>query len=251
MTDDGVHNGNVAAANLDEANAHAAQRRNRRLAAGTSRAEAFSDGVFAIVITLLVLDLHPPKTLPGQLLSGLIQQWPIYFAYVTSYLYVGVVWLNHSAAFRRLQACDKGLHWANFGVLFTAALLPYPTAILAQAMLNGNPTDTHTAVGAYALVGTFLCLSWWVFFHHLSRHPELVHDDVDELFFAAERNRAFVGIMLYATAGVLGYLVAPVIALVIFLVVPTFYGVTSEGLFERPIAATLLSPKAVRSHKKN
>jgi uncharacterized membrane protein len=250
-TSDAVHDYNMATANVDEANAHAAHTRNRRLAAGTSRAEAFSDGVFAIVITLLVLDLHPPKAPPGQLLSGLIQQWPTYFAYVTSYLYVGVVWLNHRAAFRRVQDCDKGLHWANLGVLFTSALLPFPTAILAQAMQNRNTTDTRTAVGVYALVGTFLCLSWWVFFHYLSRHPELVHDDVDEWFLAAERNRAFAGIMLYAAAGVLGYLVAPVIALVIFLVVPTFYGITSEGLFERPIAATLLSPRAVRSHKKN
>jgi uncharacterized membrane protein len=231
--------------------ADVAERRKLRLGAGTIRAEAFSDGVFAIVITLLVLDLHPPKAAPGELLSGLLEQWPTYLAYVTSYLYVGVVWLNHRAAFRRLQDCDKGLHWANLGVLFTSALLPFPTAVLAQAMQNGNPADVRTAVAMYALVGTCLTLSWSIFFHYLSRRPELVHDDVDELFFAAERNRAFVGILLYAAAGVLGFSIAPAIALVIFLVVPTFYGITSEGLFERPIVPALLPSRRGHSHRKN
>ena len=58
----------------------------------TARVEAFSDGVFAIIITLLVLDVRTPKVEPGQLLFGLLQQWPTYLAYVTSFLYVGVVW---------------------------------------------------------------------------------------------------------------------------------------------------------------
>ena len=90
--------------------------------ADTGRAEAFSDGVIAIIITLLVLDLRPPGGEPGGLLRGLLRQWPTYLAYVTSYVYVGVVWLNHKAMFRRIRSIDRGLHWANFGILFTTAL---------------------------------------------------------------------------------------------------------------------------------
>jgi uncharacterized membrane protein len=78
---------------------------------------AFSDGVFAIVITLLVLDLRPPRVKAGQLLRGLLEQWPTYTAYVTSYLYVAVVWLNHKAAFQRIRWLDRGTSWANFGIL--------------------------------------------------------------------------------------------------------------------------------------
>lgn len=74
------------------------------LGTDTTRAEAFSDGVFAIIITLLVLDVGVPEHEPGGLLEGLLAQWPTYLAYVTSYLYVGVVWLNHKATFRRIQA---------------------------------------------------------------------------------------------------------------------------------------------------
>ena len=81
----------------------------------TARVEAFSDGVLAIVITLLVLDLRVPAHEPGKLLDGLLDEWPTYVAFVTSFLYVGIVWLNHHAAFRRIRLVDRGLHWVNLG----------------------------------------------------------------------------------------------------------------------------------------
>jgi hypothetical protein len=67
-----------------------------------------------------------------------------------------------------------------------------------------------------------------------SRHPELVKEDVDQGFFPGERTRALIGVALYAAAGVLGYMVAPSIALAVFLALPIFYGITSEGLYELP-----------------
>src|SRR5579884_2636694 len=127
--------------------------------ADTGRAVAFSDAIFAIVITLLVLDLRPPNSEPGRMLFGLLQQWPIYLAYLISYLYVGVIWTNHKAAFRRIQAVDRGLHWANLGVLFSTALIPFPTAVLSKAMQNKSLADERTAAGLYALIGVLLCLS--------------------------------------------------------------------------------------------
>ena len=110
----------------------------------TSRVEAFSDGVFAIVITLLVLDLRSPAVPPGQLLAGLLAQWPVYLAFVTSFMYVGVVWLNHHAAFDRIRRIDRGLHWANLGILFTTTLLPFPTAVISKAIQAGDPADART-----------------------------------------------------------------------------------------------------------
>lgn len=203
--------------------------------ADTGRAVAFSDAVFAIIITLLVLDLRPPDIEPGRLLFGLLRQWPTYLAYVISYLYVGVVWTNHKAAFRRIRWIDRGLHWANLGVLFTTALLPFPTAVISKTMQHGNLADERTAVGFYALIGALLCLSWLVFFHYLSRHRELVEKNVPERFFHEERKRAFTGVALYSLAGVLGSVTAPAVALAIFLLLPVFYGLTSEGLYGLPI----------------
>jgi uncharacterized membrane protein len=212
------------------------------LRSDTRRAEAFSDGVFAIVITLLVLDLRPPQVRPGQLLSGLIQQWPAYLAYVTSYIYVAVVWLNHRGAFKRIGHVDRGLHWANLAVLFTTALLPFPTAVVSHAMQEGNPTDIRTAVAMYALVGALLCAAWLAFFQHLSSHPILLAEDVDREFFPKERIRAWTGIALYVIAGVLGVLAAPPIALAIFLTLPAFYGATSSGLYSLPPIVRGVSP---------
>lgn len=198
--------------------------------ADTGRVEAFSDGVLAIVITLLVLDLRPPQVQPGKLLSGLLDQWPGYLAYLTSFHYVGVVWLNHHAAFRRISLIDRPLHWANLGILFTTALLPFPTAVISQALQEDNVADARTAVGLYALVGVLLCMSWLAFFHYLSRHPHLTEDDVEDGFFRRERTRAWLGIVLYAVAGVLGVALAPLFGLVIFLALTVFYGITSHGL---------------------
>jgi uncharacterized membrane protein len=201
----------------------------------TGRALSFSDAVFAIIITVLVLDLRPPDVEPGRLLFGLLEQWPTYLAYVTSYLYVAVVWLNHKAAFTHVRAMDRRLHWTNLGILFTTALLPFPTAVISNTMRKGNLADEVTAVGLYALVGAVLCFSWLAFFYYLSRHPELLHDDNDQQFFTRESARAWFGVISYVFAGVLGYLLSPWVGLAIFLLLPIFYGITSHGLDYLPI----------------
>jgi uncharacterized membrane protein len=159
--------------------------------------------VLAITIALLVLDLHPPHGQPGQLVPGLLQQWPTYLAYVASYLYVAVVWLNHKAAFARMRTMDRGLHWANLGVLATTALLPFPTSVVSTAIENGNRADAQVAVALYALIGALLCVSWWVFFHYLARHPGLTKDHVDGNLFGKERHRAEAGVLLYVVGGLL------------------------------------------------
>ncbi|MGD9764154.1 MAG: TMEM175 family protein [Candidatus Binatia bacterium] len=174
-------------------------------------------------------------TEPGRLRAALTAQWPTYIAYVTSYLYVGVVWLNHKAAFKRIRAADQWVHWANFGVLFSTALLPFSTAVIASAVQVGDPRDVQTAVVLYAVIGAVLCASWYAFFHYLSRHPELVKEDVHERFFAGERTRALIGVGLYAAAGVLAFIASPPVALFIFFALGVFYGITSEGLEKLPV----------------
>jgi uncharacterized membrane protein len=194
------------------------------------RAIAFSDAVFAIIITLLVLDLLPAEGPPGQLLSGLLGQWPTYVAYVASYLIVGVVWTNHNAVFHHIRRMDWALYWLNLAVLFGTGLLPFPTAVVARAMGTGNPADERTAVGLYALIATLATLSWLLFFHYLSRHPEVLKHDDDGAFFARERLRAVAGAVGYIGAGLLGVLYSPALALAIFVLLPIFYGLTSERL---------------------
>ncbi len=97
--------------------------RGRRLSE-TTRVEAFSDGVLAIVITLLVLDLHVPVHATGQLLHGLLLEWPVYFAYLASFLYVGVIWVNHHQLFSRVAIADGRLLWINLALLLATSVLP-------------------------------------------------------------------------------------------------------------------------------
>lgn len=200
--------------------------------ADTDRLEAFSDGVFSITITLLVVEIVRPDHEAGHLLDKLVSQWPYYVAFLTSFCYVGVIWLNHRAVFSRVRYCDRALHIANLFLLLTSGLIPFPTALLSFALQHGNPFDAKVAVTVYALVGGLMCFAWLLLFHVLTIRPYLLEKGIDPRFFPKERLRAWVGIGLYGVAGVTGWIWAPLLALLIFLALPVFYGITSEGLTE-------------------
>src|SRR5215813_3091868 len=94
-----------------------------------ARTEAFSDGVFSIAATLLVLDLKVP-TARGDLLSQLLRAWPSYASYVVSFMTIGIIWINHHVIFGQLRRIDRTLQVLNLALLLTVALTPFPTAIL-------------------------------------------------------------------------------------------------------------------------
>ncbi|WP_167358344.1 TMEM175 family protein [Bradyrhizobium stylosanthis] len=198
---------------------------------GTDRLETFSDGVLSITITLLVAEIVRPEHAPGQLLSRLVEQWPSYIAFLASFFYTGVIWLNHRAVFARVRYCDRALHLANLFLLLTSGLIPFPTAILSSSMQTGNDFDARIAVVLYSAIAGSMCLAWLILFHVLSIRPWLVELHISSDFFPKERLRAILGVVCYTVAGVAG-LSIPKLALVIFLALPVFYGITSEGLTE-------------------
>jgi uncharacterized membrane protein len=99
------------------------------------RAEALSDGVFAIAITLLVLNLHVPEVHAG-LLRALAGQWPQYAAYAVSFLTIGIIWVNHHAFFDRLRRVNRPLLFLNLLFLMFVSVLPFPTALVAAHLLG-------------------------------------------------------------------------------------------------------------------
>lgn len=198
------------------------------------RVEAFSDGVLAIVVTLLVLELDPPSE-PGAMLTELVEQWPGYLAYLASFGYVAVIWVNHHELFTRIRVVDVGLLWRNLLLLLTTSFLPFPTAVLSTAFQHGTPADQAAALVLYCVLAAAMGTSWLVVFQHLCHHPRLLGAGTPPAFFAGERRRSAVGIAAYAVAaGSAGW--QPFLGLGIAAALPVFYALTSRGWGDRRAA---------------
>jgi uncharacterized membrane protein len=212
----------------------------------TDRVEAFSDAVYAITITLLVLEIPRPPLDSAELGHRLLEQWPDYIAFVISFVYIGVLWLNHHALFARVERVDLGLRWINLVILGTSALLPFSTGVLAGAYGVDAPVENRqAAVLLYAGVNLLMSAAWIPVFHHLRRHPELLADPDEVTLIAAQRSRPLVGVVSYAVAGVLGYAVAPALALLGFVWMIVYHAITSDGLHANRLARRL-APRGIR-----
>ena len=139
----------------------------RRAARDTGRVVAFSDGVFAISITLLVLEIKPPAGY-GNLLHDLLALWPSYFAYVVTFLFIGQVWANHHVMFDHILAADRVLLLLNTLLLMSVAFLPFATSVLAGALRSGD--GRRTAVVFYALAFDVTALTFNGVWQHARRH---------------------------------------------------------------------------------
>jgi uncharacterized membrane protein len=127
----------------------------------TGRLEMFSDGVFAIAITLLVLEIRPPED-THELAHELGELWPSYVAYVVSFLLIGLVWANHHTMFEHIVRADRPLLFLNVLLLLDVAFLPFPTAVMANAFQDG--ADEKVAVvfyGATLVLGGVLFNAIW------------------------------------------------------------------------------------------
>jgi uncharacterized membrane protein len=125
----------------------------------TSRIEAFSDGVFAIAITLLVLDLKVPAEPP--LLAGLLAQWPVYVAYLISFTFILIMWVNHHWMFQHIVRSDSRLMLWNGLLLLGITVVPFPTSIVAQYVLTPDQTTAAAVYNAWFIViGIFFSQLW-------------------------------------------------------------------------------------------
>jgi uncharacterized membrane protein len=131
-----------------------------------SRTEAFSDGVFSIAATLLVLDLRVPDA-NGHLFSALVSAWPSYASYAVSFLTIGIIWINHHTIFGQLHRIDRPLLVLNLLLLLFVALIPFPTAVLAAYLEAGH--DQAVAGALYGLAMTLMGASFgslWLYILH-------------------------------------------------------------------------------------
>ncbi len=127
----------------------------------TGRVEAFSDGVYAIAITLLILEIKVPRGLPHTLAHDLLQQWPSYFAFLLSFFFIGVMWVNHHRMFTHIRRADDALLLLNLLLLLGVTVVPFPTAVLASHLAG---PDARTAAllynATYFVIAVFFNVLW-------------------------------------------------------------------------------------------
>ena len=147
------------------------------MTAETSRVEAFSDGVFAIAITLLILEIKIPGAGSGALAADLLGQWPSYLSFLISFAFIGIMWINHHRLFTHIGRCDDVLLVLNLLLLLGVVVVPFPTAVLAMHL--GRP-DQRAALILYNSTYIFIAVAFNLLWRYASsgkRH--LLAGDVD------------------------------------------------------------------------
>jgi len=186
----------------------------------TGRIEAFSDGVFAIAITLLVLEIRVEDF--EDLRSALLHEWPAYLAYVTSFVTVGSVWIAHHNLFGQLRYVDPVLLRLNLVLLLFAAFLPFPTGVLAQSF-HASEDAERTAVVFYGAIALIIELLLRSSIRYAVSKPELHVEHAPKIAFPLHAQthgwRAAVGSAAYSLAIIFGAFVFPRIAAAAYLLV--------------------------------
>ena len=174
---------------------------------GPERLEAFSDGVFAIAITLLVLEIRVPSGAqlaePQKLIEALGALWPSYVGYIISFVTIGIIWANHHNLFRLVGRVSHGVILANLLLLLTIGFLPFPTALLAATLDTGS---AQIGVLVYAATFVAIAVAFNVLWYEIRTRPGVLRPDV-EAWSVAAISRSY-------RLGPPGYLVAFVAALI-------------------------------------
>jgi uncharacterized membrane protein len=196
----------------------------------TTRLEAFSDGVFAIAITLLVIELHVPAG-NEVLVKGLEHEWPRYLGYFVSFAFIGGVWIAHSNMTRFLKAADPDLMRTNLLLLLFVSFLPFTTAIAATHLFASNlslhevtvssPTERVAAV-LFGLNLTLAALMLYLMLRHAGRTSDVAADDLAEEELQAFARQRRSAVLLQASATVVGAFL-PLLAVVFYLALAIFY----------------------------
>ncbi|TXH42532.1 MAG: DUF1211 domain-containing protein [Actinobacteria bacterium] len=180
----------------------------------TSRFDAFSDGVFAIAITLLVLELEVPQG-GDDLLGELGHEWPSFLGYLVSFAFIGSVWIAHSTLGKFLRAADQLLVGLNLLLLLFVSLLPFTTSLMATHLSNRD--GEHVAVVVFGLNLFMASLLINAMLRHAARSDDLMDGDDGPALKSFARSRR-VSLIVQGGATVLGFFL-PRVAVVIYLVI--------------------------------
>jgi len=196
----------------------------------TGRVEAFSDGVFAIAITLLILAVGFEQAIAdGDLTDQLLDLWPAYIAYAVSFLTIGIMWVNHHQVFRHFERVDRPLLLLNILLLMCVSFTPFPTRIVAEHAQNGD--DRQAAALVYGITMTLTAICFFSVWLYGSRR--LLRADADMREVSGITRSYLPGTPMYAAATLIAF-ISPVASLIIFGSLAIFYAISSSFFGREP-----------------
>lgn len=194
---------------------------------GTGRLEAFSDGVFAVAITLLVLNIQLPQGIPQNILQdptsleqtiegNLRNAIPEILSYIVSFVIIGVYWVGHHNTCHYIKRSDRTLLWINILFLMCIVFIPYPTGLIGRYPFT--PAVIVIYGGTLVVTGSVLQLIWW----YATHHHRLVERDIDPALVKKATRRNMLPPLSYLGAIIISF-ISPPVSLLIFAFVPLLY----------------------------
>src|SRR3954452_16579628 len=186
-----------------------------------NRLEAFSDGVFAVAITLLVLEIAIPSG--PDLWRKLGDEWPSFASFFVSFWVIGIIWVNHHGVIDHLKRVDRGVLYLNLLVLMSVVLIPFATALMAEHLNSTKDEDVAAAVYAGAFV--LMALTFGGMWEYITRHRELLGVEMSDEEVRARTRGFHFGIPFYLLALGVAF-ISPAVVLVIIAAMAVYYMVS-------------------------
>jgi uncharacterized membrane protein len=205
-----------------------ARERRETVTSDTARLETFSDGVLAIAITLLILEVRPPDVPPdGSLVRALYEEWPSYLAYVTSFLTLGIIWANHHRMFKLIDRSTNGFLMLNVLFLMVISFIPFPTALVADYIRAPRPQQT-TAVVVYGGTMVLTAIMFNVVWRFASSGHRLLVPGLDPQTIRRRTRGYTAGPIVYGVATLIAF-VDPEVSMFLFVAMAIFYTLPISG----------------------
>jgi uncharacterized membrane protein len=204
----------------------------------TGRIEAFSDGVFAVAITLLVLNIQPPvehNLTDGQLLIKLRDDWSIYLAFITSFATIGIMWINHHRVFTHIKRSDNTLLLLNLLLLLAIIFIPFPTALMSDYI---NQPGQHIAPLLYSGTFLFMAICFNLLWRYASHNNRLLDPKTNPQEVRAITGQYKYGPLFYIAICVLVGIYPPV-GIAANLLLSIFFAIPGRKLKEEEVSSLM------------
>jgi uncharacterized membrane protein len=189
--------------------------------ADTARIEALSDGVFAIAITLLIIEIGVPHAEPGHGLGEALRDlWPSYVGYALSFLTIGVMWLNHHQLFKDIERSDHTLTILNIILLMCISFVPFPTAVLAEYIRDDD--NALAATLAYGGTFTVIAIVYDALWFYAAAHRDMIDEHISETRIRSRSRRYIGGPLVYALGLPLAF-ISPWLSMALWIALALFF----------------------------